>query len=114
MFHLYEWNVFCETRVARVVELVDAGDSKSPAARRAGSIPASGTSDRLIDFLSNEEVYFFVWKSWFRVGEILAVIFIGRKAPTTLIKNLPTCAYPSELGQRHGRLSDVLQQKPNY
>ncbi len=30
-------------RVARVVKLVDAGDSKSPAARRAGSIPAPGT-----------------------------------------------------------------------
>ena len=29
---------------ARVVKLVDAGDSKSPAARRAGSIPAPGTS----------------------------------------------------------------------
>jgi hypothetical protein len=29
---------------ARVVKLVDAGDSKSPAARRAGSIPASGTT----------------------------------------------------------------------
>lgn len=86
MFHLYEWTIFRNACVARVVELVDAGDSKSPAARRAGSIPASGTSDRLIDFLSNEEVYFFVWKSWFRVGEILAVIFIGRKAPTTLIK----------------------------
>ena len=28
---------------ARVVKLVDAGDSKSPAARRAGSIPAPGT-----------------------------------------------------------------------
>jgi len=27
------------------VKLVDAGDSKSPAARRAGSIPASGTID---------------------------------------------------------------------
>jgi hypothetical protein len=27
-----------------VVKLVDAGDSKSPAARRAGSIPALGTS----------------------------------------------------------------------
>ena len=38
----------CHNRVlrnpARVVKLVDAGDSKSPAARRAGSIPASGTS----------------------------------------------------------------------
>ncbi len=32
---------------ARVVKLVDAGDSKSPAARRAGSIPASGTIDLL-------------------------------------------------------------------
>ena len=32
-------------RVARVVKLVDAGDSKSPAARRAGSIPAPGTTD---------------------------------------------------------------------
>jgi hypothetical protein len=29
--------------VARVVELVDARDSKSRAARRAGSIPAPGT-----------------------------------------------------------------------
>ena len=29
---------------ARVVKLVDAGDSKSPAARRAGSSPASGTN----------------------------------------------------------------------
>ena len=29
---------------ARVVKLVDAGDSKSPAARRAGSIPAPGTN----------------------------------------------------------------------
>jgi hypothetical protein len=28
---------------AQVVKLVDAGDSKSPAARRAGSIPALGT-----------------------------------------------------------------------
>ena len=27
-----------------MVKLVDAGDSKSPAARRAGSIPAPGTS----------------------------------------------------------------------
>jgi hypothetical protein len=39
----------CHNRVlrnpARVVKLVDAGDSKSPAARRAGSIPASGTID---------------------------------------------------------------------
>ncbi|MEA3097777.1 MAG: hypothetical protein QOF74_2017 [Caballeronia mineralivorans] len=31
---------------ARVVKLVDAGDSKSPAARRAGSIPAPGTTQR--------------------------------------------------------------------
>jgi hypothetical protein len=31
-------------RPARVVKLVDAGDSKSPAARRAGSIPAPGTT----------------------------------------------------------------------
>lgn len=31
-------------RLAQVVKLVDAGDSKSPAARRAGSIPALGTS----------------------------------------------------------------------
>jgi hypothetical protein len=29
-----------------VVKLVDAGDSKSPAARRAGSIPAPGTTQR--------------------------------------------------------------------
>jgi hypothetical protein len=32
--------------LARVVKLVDAGDSKSPAARRAGSIPAPGTSKK--------------------------------------------------------------------
>src|SRR5471030_655103 len=31
---------------ARVVKLVDAGDSKSPAARRAGSIPAPGTTEK--------------------------------------------------------------------
>ncbi len=30
-------------KFAQVVKLVDAGDSKSPAARRAGSIPALGT-----------------------------------------------------------------------
>ncbi len=37
---------FCaiiENPIAQVVKLVDAGDSKSPAARRAGSIPALGT-----------------------------------------------------------------------
>jgi hypothetical protein len=34
-----------------VVKLVDAGDSKSPAARRAGSIPALGT----IKFPSNTQ-----------------------------------------------------------
>ena len=31
--------MFSDAPVARVVKLVDAGDSKSPAARRAGSIP---------------------------------------------------------------------------
>ena len=31
------------TNTARVVKLVDSGDSKSPAARRAGSSPAPGT-----------------------------------------------------------------------
>ena len=31
---------------ARVVKLVDSGDSKSPAARRAGSSPAPGTTDK--------------------------------------------------------------------
>src|SRR5690554_5963375 len=35
---------FLQRVLARVVELVDAGDSKSPAARRAGSSPASGTT----------------------------------------------------------------------
>jgi hypothetical protein len=33
--------------------LVDAGDSKSPAARRAGSIPALGTIKNLPDFQSS-------------------------------------------------------------
>src|SRR5690606_36093037 len=37
-------NCFLQRVPARVVELVDAGDSKSPAARRAGSSPASGTT----------------------------------------------------------------------
>ncbi len=32
------------TNTARVVKLVDSGDSKSPAARRAGSSPAPGTT----------------------------------------------------------------------
>src|ERR1700759_821893 len=35
----------CAARPAQVVKLVDAGDSKSPAARRAGSIPALGTNE---------------------------------------------------------------------
>ena len=34
------------TRYASVVKLVDTGDSKSPAARRAGSSPARGTNKR--------------------------------------------------------------------
>lgn len=37
--------------IARVVKLVDAGDSKSPAARRAGSIPAPGTSLKSLVFI---------------------------------------------------------------
>ena len=45
---------------ARVVKLVDAGDSKSPAARRAGSIPAPGTSDflQIAVFLSPNKASF--------------------------------------------------------
>jgi hypothetical protein len=43
--------------IARVVKLVDAGDSKSPAARRAGSIPAPGTS---AGPSSDGRAYFFV------------------------------------------------------
>ena len=39
--------------LARVVKLVDAGDSKSPAARRAGSIPAPGTSRLFIAYLES-------------------------------------------------------------
>ena len=40
--------LFCKQapNTARVVKLVDAGDSKSPAARRAGSSPAPGTTSR--------------------------------------------------------------------
>ena len=34
----------CSVPRARVVKLVDAGDSKSPAARRVGSIPTPGTT----------------------------------------------------------------------
>ncbi len=37
------WHNIALLSRARVVKLVDAGDSKSPAARRAGSIPAPGT-----------------------------------------------------------------------
>jgi hypothetical protein len=45
---------------ARVVKLVDAGDSKSPAARRAGSIPASGTIDLFqVDTLNFAKCIFF-------------------------------------------------------
>ena len=45
-------NVFyvVHPREARVVKLVDAGDSKSPAARRAGSIPAPGTTLKSLVF----------------------------------------------------------------
>ena len=44
---------------ARVVKLVDAGDSKSPAARRAGSIPAPGTIGTLYrpDSIARHQTY---------------------------------------------------------
>ncbi len=42
--------------LARVVKLVDAGDSKSPAARRAGSIPAPGTSNCTFEILSSWQI----------------------------------------------------------
>ncbi len=41
---------------ARVVKLVDAGDSKSPAARRAGSIPAPGTRQPAFARLSDHTI----------------------------------------------------------
>eukprot|EP01136_Pigoraptor_vietnamica_P031983 Opistho-1_new@93269 len=44
---------------ARVVKLVDAGDSKSPAARRAGSIPAPGTTDKAAQFQRRAAFFFF-------------------------------------------------------
>ena len=45
---------------ARVVKLVDAGDSKSPAARRAGSIPAPGTISEK-PFLRMQRRLFRIW-----------------------------------------------------
>ena len=53
----------CHNRVlrnpARVVKLVDAGDSKSPAARRAGSIPAPGTRYKSAVFQKTRGFFFF-------------------------------------------------------
>ena len=45
---------------ARVVKLVDAGDSKSPAARRAGSSPALGTNLSSIAMAALERLFAFV------------------------------------------------------
>jgi hypothetical protein len=52
--HLSTQTCFFKFRAipARVVKLVDAGDSKSPAARRAGSIPAPGTTSKSLVFTS--------------------------------------------------------------
>jgi hypothetical protein len=44
-------------RQAQVVKLVDAGDSKSPAARRAGSIPALGTTTASADISPKVKKY---------------------------------------------------------
>ena len=42
--------------------MVDAGDSKSPAARRAGSIPAPGTTDKAGSFHELPAFFFFLWE----------------------------------------------------
>ena len=48
-----------------MVKLVDAGDSKSPAARRAGSIPAPGTTDKAGSFHELPAFFFFPMGSGF-------------------------------------------------
>ena len=45
------------------MKLVDAGDSKSPAARRAGSIPAPGTTDKAAQFQKRAAFFFFPLKT---------------------------------------------------
>jgi hypothetical protein len=56
--HQFEWKTLAQAEgfIARVVKLVDAGDSKSPAARRAGSIPAPAPVQALPEM---EEPIFF-------------------------------------------------------
>ena len=41
-----------------MVKLVDSGDSKSPAARRAGSSPAPGTTDKAALFFEQRGFFF--------------------------------------------------------
>jgi hypothetical protein len=53
-----------EPPFARVVKLVDAGDSKSPAARRAGSIPAPGTTHKSLILKVNLKPRLMHGKSW--------------------------------------------------
>ena len=54
--------------LARVMKLVDVGDSKSPAARRAGSSPAPGTTimnellTGLFSFSAIEKYWQLLWK----------------------------------------------------
>ena len=50
--------------LARVVKLVDAGDSKSPAARRAGSIPAPSTTYKSLILKANLKPQLMHGKSW--------------------------------------------------
>ena len=49
--------------LARVVKLVDAGDSKSPSERSAGSIPAPGTTDKAVRFQRRAAFFFFPYEN---------------------------------------------------
>ena len=58
-------------QAARVVELVDARDSKSRAARRAGSIPAPGTSSFFLAnpfLIANRHAWLAAMTKWFDSG----------------------------------------------
>ena len=112
---------------ARVVKLVDSGDSKSPAARRAGSSPAPGTIDKAALFFKQCGFFFvgavaclraffglFPWRlaarrPWFRLSlacwaPLRWVHYRGKRGGA--IGNLPCTAQASIFGFKKDSPSD--------
>ena len=72
------------------MKLVDAGDSKSPAARRAGSIPAPGTTDKAGSFHELPAFFFFCGEMGFGWHVTAARECQGHHHLTALAPPLPS------------------------